>query len=319
MSVSRTNPRRSTRLKDLRHQIAVYIDTLYAERNGWVGCALGGGGHFAPSKSEKSTYSFHFVHHEFFRWPEERSELIDYVMENRKDYDVLICPILQSKESLKKGCAVEGAHAWCDIDLDLDRQPELYEEVEQLLTHGSMIIESGGRGGRHLYVALDRLYPPDIIEKLNRALRDYINCRAEAYTGKAENLGKADNLIATNALLRPPGTLNQKGRATRGHHPYPVRLEDEEYTRAPWTPDKLLHELRVPSSPIRDLKEGSGQEAAPQAHSSPNSGRCLCTAVHTFTQAAESHRFLCAQGKRPVPICPALRAHGCCNRGGLHG
>jgi DNA-binding MarR family transcriptional regulator len=243
MSVSLTHGNRSTGLSDCRRQLENYVDNLYGERAGWVGCGLGVGGYFAPGNGKKGTYSFrHGVRHRFFRWPDERSVLTKWVMENRKDYDVLICPILQTEASLKRGHAAEGTYAWSDVDIDLDGYHlDLYKEIEQLLTKGSMVIWSGGRGGAHIYLALDRPYPAQTVAELNEALRDFINRRAEAFT-----TGRADNKIATNALLRPPGTLNMKGRATRGSHPYPVRLDEEEYTRAPWTAEELTRRLELP-------------------------------------------------------------------------
>ena len=83
---------------------------------------------------------------------------------------------------------------------------------------------------------------------MNRAIRDNINWRAGS-----EVQGKADNVWKNNGLLRLVGTLNMKGRA-KGERGYPVRFDDDEYTRAPGMPEAPFKQLRVPSSPVKAKK-----------------------------------------------------------------
>ena len=234
-----------------RHEIADYIDSLFGDEAGWVACALGVGGHY-----EGKSYSFRSLQKEFFLWPEERSDLIAWALENRKNYDILINPILRAEDSRSAKGDAWGRYAWCDVDIDLSRYSHIQRELDELLPTGSMVVLSGGRGGIHLYVALDGWYPGEVIEEVNRAIRDYINWRAGS-----EVQGKADNVWKNNGLLRLVGTLNMKGRA-KGERGYPVRFDDDEYTRAPWTPEALLKQLRVPSSPVKAKKATRGKGGA---------------------------------------------------------
>jgi DNA-binding transcriptional ArsR family regulator len=244
MPVSRSSASRSTDpRRENRRQLARYLDTLFGDRSGWVGCGLGVGGHFTPGKRGNPTYTLRSIQHEYFLWPDDRSVLIGWVMEKRTNYDVFINPILRSEESLGEDHAAAGTHIWCDIDIDLESEFEILSEIEQLLTRRSMVIWSGGRRAAHLYLELDHPYSPETIKELNRALRDFVNWTAEPFT-----TGRADNKIATNAFLRPPGSLNMKGRAKPGSRPFPVLLGGEEHAGTAWTADGLMERLRLPSS-----------------------------------------------------------------------
>ena len=99
-----------------RHEIADYIDSLFGDEAGWVACALGVGGHY---EGRGTSYSLRSLQPEFFLWPEERSELIDWAMENRKNYDIFINPILRAEDSRSAKGDAWGRYAWCDVDIDL--------------------------------------------------------------------------------------------------------------------------------------------------------------------------------------------------------
>ena len=145
----------------------------------------------------------------------------------------------------------DSTHVWCDIDIDidLDRHSHIWEDISELLTEGSMIVFTAVVAGAvSLYLALDCLYPPQAKSEVNEALRDYINWRADS-TGRT-SAERADDLWYDLCAAAPPRYLQHEGPGRDGH-PYPVLLDDEEYTREPWTAAQLVKKLRLPHSPAK--------------------------------------------------------------------
>jgi hypothetical protein len=237
------DPRPKLTLGDRRRMMVRYADTLFGRRQGIVACALGVGGHF-EGKSYKVD-----IRQVFFKWPEERSALIRWALENYELYDIYINPILRTEafRRKEKSCATNGTHPWVDIDIDLESDRDLVETLHELCSEGVLIVQSGGRGSWHLYPAIDRPYPPGIIETLNKGLSDYVN-KIAGVMGHRKKAGeeRADGLWYETALLRLPGTLNHKGRAL-GDRSYPVLLDEDDWCGQPWSAEELARKLGIQS------------------------------------------------------------------------
>ena len=80
------------------------------------------------------------------------------------------------------------------------------------------------------------MVPSEVFQRLDQQLANFIG---------------GDSKFRDNSLLRPPGTLNHKGRA-KGENSYPVILCDDEYDIDPWHPAALSEVLGpLPSHPTK--------------------------------------------------------------------
>jgi hypothetical protein len=229
-------------------QVAAYLDRLFGNRQGIVAIALGTGGYFDGNR--KYLFGHGCMKHRYFAWPSQRAEIITLALRSAKNHDLYVIPNLRSAPNAKKGFFTDSAYCWADLDKVTDATEILLKEVQ---SQGSFLVHSGR--GLHVYIALDGVYPVEIIEPLNRALRDFL---------------EADSKWAENSLLRVPGTLNHKGRAL-GQESYPVVLEDVSMSKLPpWPPAALMEALgAISGPPTPDLQrtlatKKSGRRKSPQ-------------------------------------------------------
>lgn len=180
---------------DPQRDLALYLDTLYGKAEGYVHTGFG----IRPYRNSEGCYKHGRWSERQNRWPVERGTILGNLLDSSEHSDVYICPYLLSGRDRHKGTAVVRLMVHADIDGDLDPA-----EVERL---GGIAISSGSEGHGHVYLALAEAADPHQHEALCAAL--------------GAHLGYADAKISDNDLLRPPGTLNHKGRVDGGS-PTPV-------------------------------------------------------------------------------------------------
>jgi len=212
----KSSSRRSDHGSTQSEQAAVFFDLLFGKRKGIVAVAIGVGGHF----NDRGTYKFSpgGWRQYFFEWPKQRNQLIKWAIANSRDADVYVNPTLRASEDRRKGSCTGSQYCWADVDHMTERTKL---RIDGLLTEGSFVVESGR--GRHVYIRLASFQPPHVIEDLNRLLAEYLS---------------GDRKWDEAAMLRIPGTQNQKGRA-RGGKPYPVLLDASDGSAPPWSPAEL--------------------------------------------------------------------------------
>jgi PAS domain-containing protein len=173
-------------------QARLWCSRMWADREGRAVLAVGHGGHY-----KGTAYSFgREFEQRSYRWPEQRDELLHAALEAAPASDVYVSVLLHQSgtRGREKATAAPGGVAWVDVDGDwtLARQAAL-----DTLGVECWQVESGARGGRHLYVPLGQLVGPERLEQVNRRL-------ARALDG--------DSGWERTKVLRLPGTLNHKPR-----------------------------------------------------------------------------------------------------------
>ena len=225
-------------------QAGQFADRLFGRyQNGFVAAAYGINGQATPAGG----YTFKGrLRSKFFEWPRERESLLKWARDCRDRYDIYLVPNLRTARNRKVEFGKEGRYVWADIDHVTD---DTRRRLDAVLSKGSLLVQSGGRGGLHVYIRLDGWYPRRVFQDLNRQFDTYIG---------------GDHKFRDNTLLRLPGTWNHKGRA-KGLDSYPVILSDDEYETTPWSPSALtqafglLPQLTPPQSKPKKAKPKKGR------------------------------------------------------------
>ena len=228
-------------------QIEAYLDRMFGRREGTVVLALGGAGYF----NEHEKYRTRGWSPHPYVWPAERQRFINDAVRAASSSDVYVLVTLRfGPEPARKGSSLGSEYCWADLDSVSEDTPG---RLATLLSEGSFLVHSGQRRHLHVYIKLDAIYPADVIEELNKGLRQYL---------------KADRKWAENTVLRLPGTLNHKGRAAGGKS-YPVVFEDiRDAQIAPWAPSKLIGVLGPLAEPVRSYSP-SRRPKGPKTVSQP--------------------------------------------------
>ncbi len=170
-------------------QAALWVDRLWSDRPGRAVVGYGHGGFYKPS----GAYEFKRWEQRDYRWPQDRGRLLEESLAAAAEVDVYVSVLLHKAGAGRKGdTAAAGSVAWADVDGDWT--PER-DAVLLALEVDTWHVESGARGGRHLYVPLGEVVDPDRLEQVNRRL--------------ALALG-GDSGWSRTKVLRLPGTLNHK-------------------------------------------------------------------------------------------------------------
>lgn len=133
--------------------------------------------------------------HRFYQWPIQRGRAmadIAKIMDSDRRIEVFYCPLLRdSPERSASNAPTNVRLVWTDIDKSLtDAQREM------LTTWGARVVNSGTGGNAHVYFKVGRELTAGEHRGINIALKKL--------------LGGDPKLIASNALLRIPGTVNHK-------------------------------------------------------------------------------------------------------------
>ncbi|HEY9292917.1 MAG TPA: AAA family ATPase, partial [Microlunatus sp.] len=160
----------------------VYLDAVFGDRTGWAALAIGRN----PYRTDGGAYRHRGWQELHYSWPEQRDDLA--AMINIPDADAYGCPVLRHSPRRIEGNATLPTVLWADLDHPTIDQA-LLDKLEPL------IVNSGSDDHLHAYIRLE--HPTDIgrWKQLQITLRDRLG---------------GDDKIATNDLLRLPGTSNQK-------------------------------------------------------------------------------------------------------------
>jgi hypothetical protein len=178
---------------------ALWMARIWGDQPGYACLCLGHGGHLGPGGSyvfDRFTQSFH-------RWPANRLQLLGRAMAAAAHADVYVGVLLGVRPSRRAGSALPGRVAWADVD-----GPWTLQRARALgRLEGRPVWQVQSGSGRHLYLPLDELEPPERLEGWNRRLAVLLD---------------ADAGWSQTKLLRLPGTFNHKPRAAGGDRPTPV-------------------------------------------------------------------------------------------------
>jgi len=170
-----------------------FAHRLWRGIDGYVCVARGSGGHFGPTGS----YEFERFAHEFHRWPNDFECAVGGIINASETRDIYISPMLRASRSRLKGSGAASRYLWADCDGPWTTERE--QRWVQMWSPGSFQVASGT--GRHAYLDLEQITPPDEVVERNRRLAAHLDADA-----------KWDDAV----VLRLPGTYNHKGRARGG-------------------------------------------------------------------------------------------------------
>ena len=172
---------------------ALWMARLWGDRDGHACLCLGIDGHLTQGGS----FEFRRFAQCFDRWPEGRHRLLAQAMAAADQADVYVGVLLRSRPSRRAGTAQPGRVAWADVDGAWTTQRA--QALARLGGWPTWQVQSGS--GRHLYLPLEDLEPPERLERWNRRLAAFL---------------QADSGWSQTKLLRLPGTYNHKARAAGG-------------------------------------------------------------------------------------------------------
>jgi hypothetical protein len=172
---------------------ALWMARLWGNREGHACLCLGLDGHHGQS----GRYEFRRFTQCFDRWPAGRHRLLAQAMAAADQADVYVGVLLRSGPSRRAGTAQPGRVAWADVDGAWTIQRG--QALDRLGGWPTWQVHSGS--GRHLYLPLEDLEPPERLEGWNRRLAALL---------------AADSGWSQTKLLRLPGTYNHKPRAAGG-------------------------------------------------------------------------------------------------------
>jgi hypothetical protein len=179
-------------------QAALWMARLWGNHDGHACLCVGHGGHLGPS----GRYQFARFAQSFHRWPAARGLLLAQAMTAARHADVYVGVLLRARPARRAGTALAGRVAWADVD-----GPWTAERARALgRLAGRPVWQVRSGTGRHVYLPLDQAEPPERLQGWNRRLAALL---------------AADAGWSETKLLRLPGTLNHKPRAT-GARPVPV-------------------------------------------------------------------------------------------------
>jgi hypothetical protein len=174
-------------------EAALWMARLWGDRDGHACLCVGVDGHLGPG----GRYEFRRFSQCFHRWPEGRHQLLAQAMAAADQADVYVGVLLRSRPSRRAGTAQPGRVAWADVDGPWTSQRA--QALGRLAGWPTWQVQSGS--GRHLYLPLEELEPPERLEGWNRRLAALLD---------------ADSGWSQTKLLRLPGTYNHKPRAAGG-------------------------------------------------------------------------------------------------------
>ncbi|WP_280414863.1 hypothetical protein [Nocardia carnea] len=199
--------------------IALYLDTFFADRPGWA--------HGGLLRGEDD---WHEGDGTRFKWPRDREKLTRWARIQQRHSNVYLCNQLMPGGKRGEHLAAKRLYPHADYDAEKLGEDVTPEQTETRLTElGAFGWYSGsehnGVRNRHVFVELTESVGPWEFEALCKGLAAYIG----AHDGKHKD----------NDVLRVPGTLNHKG-----DEPVPVVWFAERSSRK-WTPDELAAFLGV--------------------------------------------------------------------------
>jgi hypothetical protein len=154
-----------------------FLQTIYGDQTGYCYVAL---------KSTKVQGPF-VKHH--FQWPAQQDEVINFILENKTDYEVYYSPALFYSASGQKPEVKTSQVLWCEFDGHLPTSL-------QGLPEPNIKVRSSTEEHEHWYWLLDQALPTEKLEQLNRAITYALGADTSAWNA--------------NQILRPLSTFNHK-------------------------------------------------------------------------------------------------------------
>lgn len=174
---------RLTAVEDI-NDLQRFLNVLYGETAGYV---------YSPvlDRAKDSKAEGYFTQH-FFKWPDQRVDLIKHIITQSRSLDVYVAPALFEKENSRREF-VKGSHVvWCEFD---GAVPDF--EASSLVPAPSMRVQSSETGFEHWYwILADFLTDVDKLEEINRGLTYVLGADASGWDA--------------DQILRPPNTKNFK-------------------------------------------------------------------------------------------------------------
>jgi hypothetical protein len=141
---------------------------------------------YAPTKDAESGE----FKQDFFKWPEDRSKLVEWVLRTTAKAEVYIAPALFSVPSAQKEAFKSTNVLWTEFD---GNYPDSFGDVP----NPSYRVQSSDESHQHCYWKLEEpLTDYREVEAFNRTITYSLNADASAWD--------------VNQVLRPPGTVNHK-------------------------------------------------------------------------------------------------------------
>lgn len=157
--------------------VTSFLDYLFGDATGYV---------YAPSKVVE-TESFT---QDFFRWPEDKYKLVEWVLKTTPTAEVYVAPALFSHPSAQKEAFKQTNVLWTEFDGNM---PQNFGDIPA----PTLRIQSSDETHQHCYWKLEEpLSDWREVEALNRTLAYSLNADASSWD--------------CNQVLRPPGTRNHK-------------------------------------------------------------------------------------------------------------
>lgn len=158
-----------------------FMDEIFGEFEGFV-CA--------PTKTRSGYFQQYF-----FKWPEQKTDLLTHITEQSRTVDVYLSPSLFNDHSTKKVDWKGSHYVWVEFDGNAPQTKELPSGIPA----PSIQIQSSETGHEHWYWRLHNFETDSkVLESLSKQL---------SYTLRADLSG-----WDCGQVLRPPGTLHHESR-----------------------------------------------------------------------------------------------------------
>lgn len=130
---------------------------------------------------------------EFFKWPEQRDEVTNFVLSNRDYFEVYMSPALYKTNSAVKENYVSSRVFWCEFD---GNTPDI---IPHRVPTPTLKIKSSLNGHEHWYWKTDNDIDLATLEHVNKSLTYFLEADTSGWDA--------------NQVLRPPNTRNHKRNA----------------------------------------------------------------------------------------------------------
>jgi hypothetical protein len=213
-------------ISHLPMQVGEFFDYMYGSQKGYA---------YSPIKDPMQTSPLNWTQH-FFKWPEQRQELVNHVETNKEKLEVYYSPSLFSRPSSKKRFFENTRFVWAEFDGELPTPEKLTDVPEPTLK-----IRSSTSNHEHWYWELDE--PVQSIPDLE----NITSCLAY-------HLGADLGVWDASRVLRPPGTLHQESRrrvTVLSRTPKTYDLED--FSNLPKPPSRIPIAITNALVPVEEL------------------------------------------------------------------
>lgn len=161
-----------------------FFDTIFGEQKGWAYTATK-----EPQEDKKGQWE-----KKFFKYPEQKTEMIEFIVTSSATKDVFYSPALYKNDRTDSPITKEDFYGtnfvWADFDTGLPNEEQLAK-----IPRPTLIIRSSTGQRQHWYWNLNFCEEnPDALEKITRALTYHLGADLSGWDYQQ--------------VLRPPGTIH---------------------------------------------------------------------------------------------------------------